>query len=856
MPQAGPLTLETFAGDCTTPKSVFNLQDTDLTVCAKFTNAVPGWSVIWSNANGVAVQTSVVTAADSTATFTLTPASSLGDWRVILFEPFGASVFAVTPFTVIDAENPRADLSVSKAPISSSVSSGGQVLFTIQVTNHGPSAASAVELTDSVPSNTTFVSFDQIAGPVFSCTNPLLGETGNTVCSIVSLERGETAFFVAAYQVGAVPNDTIISNTASVTSSTPDPAKPGIPDNNTASAEVTVTSAPCQLSTPENITVDADPGQAGAVVTYATPTGTGDCGTPTTGEDGEPIPAISCNPPSGSFFPAGTTTVICTAMTGPAVSFQVTVNNPGALTISLHGDASLTIECGQPFSDPGATAIDGAGQPLEVTVAYTGAFNTEAPAAGTYTATYTATEGANSVSTNRTIIVEDTVGPAITIEGANPYKIQQGSCNPFVDPGASAFDTCAGPKPVSSSISGPGGATAVDPNIPGTYIVTYTATDGTHESTATRTVIVGNFPPDEVDQPGGSNVPPTLTVNGDAEITLECGTPFTDPGATATVCGSPVQVTTSGSVDVHTPGIYSITYSATANGFTVEATRIVTVEPDTTAPVITLNGASTMTVECHTSFTDPGATAHDACAGDLAVTTSGTVDVNTPGSYTLTYTATDPSGHTQTATRTVNVVDTTGPTAPFNNLTIFLNNLTIVFGQNTFTVNGTTYPFDGISCTHGGYTFTFNGQTVTISKNGVSFTYTFSGKTLVLWTPTRQYQTVKVSDLVAGATDGCDPNVNGNSVVISEVTSDEPEDMPGGGDGNTLNDIVIAPDCKSVQLRAERNVIGNGRVYTITMRVTDASGNTTTVTSKLKIRALSLNVVDNGPQYTVNGTCP
>jgi hypothetical protein len=46
----------------------------------------------------------------------------------------------------------------------------------------------------------------------------------------------------------------------------------------------------------------------------------------------------------------------------------------------------------------------------------------------------------------------------------------------------------------------------------------------------------------------------------------------------------------------------------------------------------------------------------------VAVTPSGTVDPNTPGTYTITYTATDPSHNTQTATRTVNVVDTTPPT--------------------------------------------------------------------------------------------------------------------------------------------------------------------------------------------------
>jgi hypothetical protein len=81
---------------------------------------------------------------------------------------------------------------------------------------------------------------------------------------------------------------------------------------------------------------------------------------------------------------------------------------------------------------------------------------------------------------------------------------------------------------------------------------------------------------------------------------------------------------------------------------------------DTTAPVITVTGANPLTVECHTSFSDPGATATDGCAGSVTVTPSGTVDVNVPGSYTITYSATD-GANPATATRTVNVVDTTAP---------------------------------------------------------------------------------------------------------------------------------------------------------------------------------------------------
>ena len=70
LPQAAPLTLDTFTNGCSAQKSLFNIQDNDKTVCAKFTNALPGWRVIWSNARGVAVQTNTITAANASATTT------------------------------------------------------------------------------------------------------------------------------------------------------------------------------------------------------------------------------------------------------------------------------------------------------------------------------------------------------------------------------------------------------------------------------------------------------------------------------------------------------------------------------------------------------------------------------------------------------------------------------------------------------------------------------------------------------------------------------------------------------------------------------------------------------------------
>ena len=83
--------------------------------------------------------------------------------------------------------------------------------------------------------------------------------------------------------------------------------------------------------------------------------------------------------------------------------------------------------------------------------------------------------------------------------------------------------------------------------------------------------------------------------------------------------------------------------------------------PDRTAPVVTVNGASTVNHEQGTTYTDQGATATDAVDGSVPVTTSGSVGT-AAGTYTLTYSATDSSGNAATATRTVIVADTTAPT--------------------------------------------------------------------------------------------------------------------------------------------------------------------------------------------------
>jgi hypothetical protein len=82
---------------------------------------------------------------------------------------------------------------------------------------------------------------------------------------------------------------------------------------------------------------------------------------------------------------------------------------------------------------------------------------------------------------------------------------------------------------------------------------------------------------------------------------------------------------------------------------------------DTIAPVITLAGDAQITVQYDDSYVDAGARALDNVDGDISVIVDGEVDTSLVGSYKLTFTATDSSGNSSSATRMVNVVDTIPP---------------------------------------------------------------------------------------------------------------------------------------------------------------------------------------------------
>lgn len=69
---------------------------------------------------------------------------------------------------------------------------------------------------------------------------------------------------------------------------------------------------------------------------------------------------------------------------------------------------------------------------------------------------------------------------------------------------------------------------------------------------------------------------PVLTLTGDEVMAITVGSQYTEPGAVATVADKAVDVTTVGSVDVNTPGVYTITYTAVnSEGYKASASRLI-----------------------------------------------------------------------------------------------------------------------------------------------------------------------------------------------------------------------------------------------------------------------------------------
>lgn len=180
--------------------------------------------------------------------------------------------------------------------------------------------------------------------------------------------------------------------------------------------------------------------------------------------------------------------------TTPAIlAPQACASLPPVLTIN--GSSTLALECvkGGTYSDPGAQAVDGCGNPM-VVHAYNSGADSSGPGPlmsyeGSYTVSYSTWNSAGSANASRTVTVDDSTAPSLALLGPS-YMVH--TCNtPWVDPGVTASDACSGDISTWASRTGDVNAWAA-----GVYTVSYNVTDaaGNSATPVTRTVEVVNCP--------------------------------------------------------------------------------------------------------------------------------------------------------------------------------------------------------------------------------------------------------------------------------------------------------------------------------------------------------------------------
>lgn len=163
--------------------------------------------------------------------------------------------------------------------------------------------------------------------------------------------------------------------------------------------------------------------------------------------------------------------------------------------------------------------------------------------------------------------------------------------------------------------------------------------------------------------------PPEIILLGPNTLTIECKD--TDPDIMAQAIDNvDGDITSQGIVTVvgttvfaalQTPGSYTIRYNVSdaAGNAATQVSRPMEVV-DSLPPDLSLVGPTEIELACFEPYVDPGATATDQCDTSVSISVN-PVDTTTPGVKTVTVTATDDAGNTDTAMRTVTVLGAIAP---------------------------------------------------------------------------------------------------------------------------------------------------------------------------------------------------
>ena len=305
----------------------------------------------------------------------------------------------------------------------------------------------------------------------------------------------------------------------------------------------------------------------------------------------------------------------------------------------LIGPTTLMLEVGSLYSETGYSSIDNYDGNISGNVQIN--TNLDIHTLGTYSMNYTSTDSSgNTVVKSRTIHVVDTTPPTISLTGNNPMHVEAGTN--YMEPGFTATDNYYSNLQLSSDSSN------VNPLIIGDYTVSYSTIDGSNNiGTAIRNIEVRD------------TTPPIITITPDiSSYIIELGDNFNQPNAS---CEDSFDITetlsASGGLTPSILGLSSRTYYCSDDSGNMSQETITLNVIDTTPPSLSLDGDNPFKLLQGDTFVEPGVTTSDL-SGIPSITQSVLpLDwENTPGLYSITYTATDSSNNQSSVTREIEVI--------------------------------------------------------------------------------------------------------------------------------------------------------------------------------------------------------
>ena len=227
------------------------------------------------------------------------------------------------------------------------------------------------------------------------------------------------------------------------------------------------------------------------------------------------------------------------------------------ININLNGSPKETIEYGDTYTEQGATAAYNTPASKNVPLNVTIKGSVDSSKLGTYHIHYKDKKGIFSVQKSREVKIVDTKAPIIELNKIDGYYPKTGET--YQEEGFTATDNYDGD--ITSKIK-----RTEDKNV-----ITYTVSDSSGNKTSVQRTIEYN-----------DGIAPTITLNGDSDITIKAGTRFEDPGCTAKDShGNDISdsVSVSDNISTYRAGTYTITYSVTDKfGNETSIDRTVTVE--------------------------------------------------------------------------------------------------------------------------------------------------------------------------------------------------------------------------------------------------------------------------------------